>query len=105
MTDRGQSALPSDLPPAARVDRAERIRALLAPLQPRTLDITDDSASHAGHAGARSGGGHYEVLIVADCFAGASRVARHRMVYEALSPMMQREIHALALRALAPDEL
>jgi BolA protein len=104
MTARGPSLLPA-MPPLPGVDRAERIRTLLAPLLPHTLEITDDSASHAGHAGARSGGGHYDLLIVADCFAGASRVVRHRMVYAALAPMMQREIHALALRTLAPDEL
>jgi len=81
------------------------MRELLAALEPLTLEITDDSASHAGHAGARTGGGHYDLLIVADCFAGESRLARHRRVHAALAPMMHREIHALAIRALAPDEL
>jgi BolA protein len=74
-------------------------------LAAESVEIVDDSAKHAGHAGARSGGGHYEVIIVSAKFAGRSRVERHRMVYAALRPLMQREIHALALKTLAPGEL
>lgn len=73
-------------------------------LQPVSLDIVDDSARHAGHAGARSGGGHYRVDIVSDVFAGKSRVSRERMVYQALGTMMQHEIHALAVRARTAEE-
>jgi BolA protein len=69
------------------------------------LDVHDDSASHAGHQGARAGGGHYELTIVSPLFSGMTRVGRHRMVYDALAPLMQREIHALALRTYAPGEL
>lgn len=69
-----------------------------------SLDIGDDSALHAGHAGAQSGGGHYRVYIVSDAFAGKNTVARHRMVYEALGEMMRREVHALAIRARTADE-
>jgi len=79
------------------------IRARLAALEPCRLDIEDDSALHAGHAGAKEGG-HFRLTIVSRQFAGQSRVARHRMVYQALGPLMQRGIHALALQTLAPDE-
>jgi BolA protein len=82
----------------------EAIRERLATLEPESVEIHDDSASHAGHAGARSGGGHYELTIVCARFAGRSRIERHRMVYAALGPLMQQQIHALALRALAPGE-
>lgn len=77
----------------------------LAALAPESVDVTDDSASHAGHAGARGGAGHYELTIVSPLFTGRSRIDRHRMVYEALAPLMQRKIHALALRTFAPGEL
>ena len=77
----------------------------LAGLEPDLLEIYDESAEHAGHAGARGGGGHYQVLIVSLRFQGQSRVTRHRMVYEALSEMMQQQIHALAITALTPEEL
>jgi BolA protein len=81
------------------------IKERLAALEPETIDIVDDSASHAGHAGARSGGGHYELTIVSARFAGRPRIERHRMVYTALGPLMQQQIHALALRTLAPGEI
>jgi BolA protein len=80
------------------------MRALLASLAPTALEIGDDSALHAGHEGAKSGGGHYRLTIVSPQFAGKSTVARHRMVYGALAALMQREIHALAITARAPDE-
>lgn len=81
-----------------------QIRERLAALQPDSIDIGDDSALHAGHAGAASGGGHYTLRIVSARFAGQSRVARHRLVYDALGSLMQHQIHALALHALAPEE-
>jgi len=76
----------------------------LAVLQPSRLEIADDSALHAGHEGAKSGGGHYRLTIVSPQFAGKNTLARHRMIYAALGPMMQAQIHALAIRAYAPDE-
>lgn len=76
----------------------------LAALDPQRLDIADDSARHAGHAGAREGGGHYRLTIVSARFAGCGTVQRHRLIYEALGPMMRREIHALSIKALTPDE-
>lgn len=73
-------------------------------LVPEALEIRDDSAQHAGHAGASGGAGYYTVTIVSSSFQGQSAVARHRMVYQALGDLMQREIHALQINALAPDE-
>ncbi|BCL75519.1 BolA family transcriptional regulator [Jeongeupia sp. HS-3] len=83
----------------------EEIRSRLAALAPEALDIHDDSAAHAGHAGAASGGGHFDVLIVADAFAGLNSLARHRKVYALLGELMPHRIHALSLKALTPDEL
>jgi BolA protein len=77
----------------------------LSVLAPESIDVLDDSASHAGHVGAQSGGGHYSLTIVSARFAGITPVARHRLVYQALGPLMQQKIHALALKALAPGEL
>jgi len=84
---------------------ADRIRQQLAALEPESVEIVDESAAHAGHEGARSGGGHYRLTIVARRFAGLSQLARHRAVYGALAGMMHRDIHALAIRAHAPGEL
>ena len=81
-----------------------RMRELLEALEPIALDIVDDSAKHAGHEGAKSGGGHYRVSIVSPQFEGKDTLARHRLVYGALAPLMPREIHALAISALAPGE-
>ena len=80
------------------------IRERLSALKPESLELSDESARHAGHAGAQAGGGHYRLCIVSSLFAGRSGVERHRMVYTALGPLMQREIHALALQAKAPGE-
>ncbi len=83
---------------------ARAIRARLAALEPVQVDLADESALHAGHAGAQSGGGHFRLAIVSRRFQDLNTVARHRMVYAALGPMMKREIHALAIKALTPDE-
>jgi BolA protein len=72
-------------------------------LAPERLEVIDDSAAHAGHAGAREGS-HLTVRIVSPRFAGLTRVARHRLVYDALSTLMPQGIHALAIDARAPDE-
>lgn len=68
------------------------------------MEILDDSGKHIGHEGAKSGGGHYQLLVVSAQFHGLSLPARHRMVYDALRPMMHKEIHALSIKAYAPDE-
>lgn len=72
-------------------------------LSPASLAVRDDSALHAGHSGAAAGG-HYTVTIVSAAFAGKPRVARHRLVYDALADAMQRGIHALAIVAYTPEE-
>jgi len=82
-----------------------RIRERLVALDAETIDIRDDSGKHVGHEGAKSGGGHYRLIIVSRRFSGVPVQARHRMVYDALGPMMQRDIHALAIVARAPDEV
>ena len=87
-----------------RVQAAMR-RKLNEALAPSRLDIVDDSARHAGHVGARpEGESHFNVEIVSARFAGLSRVARQRLVYEALADELRTDIHALALKTLAPDE-
>lgn len=82
-----------------------RMRELLATLAPESLDIADESAAHAGHEGARGGGGHFAITIVSPRFKGKNPVARHRLVYDALAGLMRKEIHALSIRAFTPDEI
>ncbi len=84
--------------------RVDAIRAALAALQPSVLEISDDSHKHAGHEGARDGRGHYSLLIVSAAFSGLNAIARHRAVYEAVGSLMQTDIHALSMRAYAPEE-
>ena len=70
----------------------EMIRQRLSRLSPESLEVFDDSSKHAGHAGARDGGGHFQLVIVAREFAGKTAVARHRLVYDALSDLMPKQI-------------
>jgi len=86
------------------MNTAELIEQKLTVLQPSLLQIQDDSALHAGHEGAKGGGGHYSVTIVSPQFSGKNTLARHRLIYAALGSMMQQQIHALAIRAYAPEE-
>lgn len=87
---------------AQRVARIEqRLREVFSP---EAVEVIDDSAAHAGHAGARDGKGHFNVLIVADAFRDRSRLARHRLVNEALKDMLKTDIHALSIKAMTPDE-
>lgn len=72
---------------------------------PSKIEVRDDSLQHAGHEGAKSGGGHFVVTIVAPSFQGKTPVQRHQMIYQALGDMMKKEIHALSIQASAPDEL
>jgi BolA family transcriptional regulator, general stress-responsive regulator len=90
---------------SAPADRAAWIRQTLSrALAPLALiEVDDDSQLHAGHAGAREGG-HYTVRLRGECFSGRSRVARHRLVYDALGPLAPLGIHALAIDARAPDD-
>ena len=87
------------------MNRMEAMRRRLAVLDPVSLEISDESHRHAGHAGARDGGGHYVLHIVSAQFAGKNTSARHRMIYLALAEMMKSEIHALTIQAQTPDEL
>jgi BolA family transcriptional regulator, general stress-responsive regulator len=82
-----------------------QIRAALErALSPRSLEIIDDSAAHAGHVGAR-GGGHFRVTLVAEAFRGRSQLERHRLVYAAVAPLMSSTVHALNIIARSPDEV
>ena len=81
------------------------MRQRLAVLTPESLDILDDSGSHIGHEGAKGGGGHYQLLLVSAQFHGLALPARHRLVYDALRPKMQTQIHALSIKAYAPHEI
>ena len=102
MSGAGQAGESGAARSAARV---ERIRALVQDrLQPLRLDIRDDSAAHAGHAGG-GGKGHFRLLIVAACFSGRTLVQRHRLVHDALAELLVEEIHALALVTKAPEEM
>ncbi|MBI3774967.1 MAG: BolA family transcriptional regulator [Gammaproteobacteria bacterium] len=71
---------------------------------PQRLDIVDESHKHAGHEGARGGGGHFNVMIVAEAFAGQTLIQRHRMIYTALGEELKQAIHALSIKAYTPAE-
>ena len=87
------------------MNRVDRIHQLLSTgLSPTSLVIEDESALHAGHAGAASGGGHYRIRMISARFDGLSKVGRHRLVYDCLREMMQKDIHALAMTLLTPAE-
>ena len=84
---------------------AEEITRRLGALAPLRVELVDESAKHAGHAGAAPGGNtHWNLTIVSAAFAGKPTVARHRMIYDALGDLMKSPIHALAIRAHAPGE-
>lgn len=85
--------------------RVPAIRAAIeAALAPLSLQVEDDSARHAGHAGARDGRGHFNVEVVSDAFRGLAPLARHRRVYDAVGTMMETDIHALSIVARTPEE-
>ena len=85
--------------------RRERIeKKLREALQADSVEVVDESHLHAGHAGAKSGKGHFRVRIVSERFAGLSRVQSQRLVFAALADEMESEIHALAMQTLTPDE-
>lgn len=86
-------------------ERLEAIEQVLRDtFAPSKLVVKDQSHLHAGHAGARDGKGHFEVQIVAPAFADKSLMQRHRLIYEALGRLMETDIHALKIRADAPDQ-
>ena len=77
---------------------------LVTAFSPTELLVKDQSHLHAGHAGAQEGKGHFEVKIVSDRFAGQSRIARHRMIYDALGSFIDSDIHALSINAVSPSD-
>ena len=86
-------------------DRVARIRAELeSTFNPVELLVKDQSHLHAGHEGAKDGRGHFDVTIVSEQFEGQNRIQRHRMVYDALTRMIETDIHALRIKALTPSE-
>lgn len=86
-------------------DRMEQIRSRLdATFAPLECQLIDESYLHAGHAGAASGAGHFRLQLVSERFEGLNRLGRHRLVYDCLRDMMQNDIHALNIIALAPSE-
>ena len=87
------------------MDTVSEMKRRLAVLEPEHIEIVDESALHAGHAGARSGGGHYQITMIAAAFTGQNSMARHRAIYQALGDLMSTRIHALSITALAPGEL
>lgn len=84
-------------------DTLEAIKQTLASLNPVVLELQDDSALHAGHAG-NTGGGHYTIFIVSDAFDGLSLVKRHRLVYDTVGSLMEENIHALSIQAKTSAE-
>lgn len=84
--------------------RLEKLTRRLQLLEPRRLEIVDESARHKGHAGAADGRGHFAVLVVSDRFSDLPQMRRHRLIYEAVGDLMTTDIHALSIRAFAPDE-
>lgn len=90
------------LPHTSRIDT---MRTCLAALDPISLTIIDESHKHAGHVGARNGGGHYVLRIISAQFTGRNTLSRHRMIYSALEGLMKCDIHALNIQAHAPGEV
>ncbi len=87
------------------MNRVDTINTLLREsFEPLECQVEDESALHAGHAGAASGGGHYRLRLVSARFEGLGKVGRHRLVYDCLRELMQKEIHALAMTLLTPAE-
>ncbi len=83
--------------------RETDIRQRLAALSPSTLEITDESHLHVGHAGAKTGLGHFRVKIVSEQFRGLTPMQRHKRVYEALGTLLQTDIHAISIDAQTPS--
>ncbi len=88
--------------PAERPGEIER--RLRDALDPESLQVEDESHLHAGHAGARDGRGHFRVSIISEAFEGLTLIRRHRLVYEAMGSLMETDIHALSIEAIASSE-
>ncbi len=79
-------------------NRVNAIETALQQLAPSFLEVIDDSAAHAGHPGAAAGGGHFTIIISANCLQGLSRIKAHQMIYKVLGDLMQHEIHAVNIK-------
>jgi len=85
--------------------RSEIIKKTLSEaIQHEFIEVLDDSQSHAGHEGAKAGGGHFYLTMVSTEFANKSRIQRHQLIYAALGDMMKNDIHALSIKAFTPEE-
>ena len=78
---------------------------LMESLNAESVEIEDQSHLHAGHAGAASGGGHYDVIVISSAFNDLNTLGRHRLIYRAVDDLMKKEIHALSIQAFSPDEV
>ena len=78
---------------------------LMESLNAESVEIEDQSHLHAGHAGAASGGGHYDVIVISRAFNDLNTLGRHRLIYSAVDDLMKKEIHALSIQAFSPDEV
>ena len=76
-----------------------------AALKPTHCEVEDESHLHAGHAGAKTGMGHFHLTVVSDAFEGLSMLRRHRLIYDAVGKLMQSDIHALRIDAHSPSEI
>jgi BolA protein len=84
---------------------AEMLRRLNQTLDPTSIELIDDSEQHRGHGGYNPAGeSHFTLRIESPAFAGKGRVERQRMIYAALGDLMRERVHALSIRATAPDE-
>jgi len=81
----------------------ETIKQRLAVLEPINLEIEDNSAAHAGHKG-NMGGGHFNLTITSSHFSEKSQIMRHRLIYQALGDLMPKQIHALSIVAISPND-
>lgn len=82
---------------------SDEIKLRLSRLEPTQIELSDQSALHAGHAG-NTGGGHFQLKIVSSHFSNLSQIARHRMVYQALHDLIPNRIHALSILAISPND-
>jgi len=86
-------------------DIPSTLQSRLADLAPEAFEVRDDSAEHVGHAGAAGGAGHFSIFIVSKAFSGVSRLQRHQQVLARVNDLLPYPIHALQIRALAPEEI
>lgn len=87
------------------LSRIEKIKLALEPLHPISLEVVDNSHLHRGHVGAQSGKGHFALTIVASCFEGKTQIQRHRIIYNALSDLLNTDIHAIEIKSYTHNEV